>query len=414
MIFVISNYLSKNKWISCLVTLFAIYALRLFFTARAQMLSYMLFILELFFIEKYYEKHKKRYIAFLWLIALLLANVHMAVYPMFFVFLLPYIVEEIIAKIISKITKKDEICLIGKIYIKNNNTLKSLAIIVLGGIIAGLINPSGFTPFTYTIKTMMGTTTKYIGEHSPLTLVFLKSLKAYIVLYIIPVLIIIWPKIKVKLHDIFLICGLIIISIISVRNLSLLALLSAGIFAKYLNDIKEQFLNLKIFKGAKFIVLRIGVFIFLTFMILFSSYKFFEKHSAVEYISEGDYPITSANWIKENMNLDKLRIFNTYAVGSYLTLAEIPNFIDTRCDLYSAEFNSNLEKGHDIFLDCMKIEDDNSSYKEIFEKYDINSCIIGKTMIIELEDDEDFEKVYEDDYYRIYVRKDCKDELLVK
>jgi hypothetical protein len=333
---------------------------------------------------------------------------------MFLVFLLPYIVEEIIAKIILKITKKDEVCILKKIYIKNNKTLKALGIVALGGIIAGLINPSGFTPFTYTIKTMMGTTTKYIGEHSPLSLTFLKALKSYIGLYIISGLIFIWPKIKVKLHDIFLLCGLIIMSIVSIRNLSLLILLSSGIFAKYLNDIKEQLLNIKFFKGAKFIILRVGVFVFLTFMILFVSYKFFDKHFDMEYISESDYPITSSKWIKEHMNLENLRIYNTYAVGSYLALAEIPNFIDTRCDLYSAEFNSSLEKGHDIFLDCMKIEDDYSCYKEIFEKYDINACIIGKSMITELEDDEDFENVYEDDYYRVYVRKDCKDELLVK
>ena len=123
-IYSFSCYKSKNKIISLFVTLGAIYLLRDFIAARAQLITFLLFALEVFCVEKFIETHKKRYAVFLVFIALLIANLHCAVFPFFFVLALPYIgeylllliedldldlrIKKIILRIRRKFTKKDE------------------------------------------------------------------------------------------------------------------------------------------------------------------------------------------------------------------------------------------------------------------------------------------------------------------
>lgn len=397
LIFYISNKKSGNKWISLLITLFVLYVNRIFIAARAQLVSYILFLLEIYFIEQFISTKKNRYLVGLGIIALGLANVHMAVFPMYFVFLLPYIAQEIISKFLKK-----ESYIFGKIEIKHNGNWKQLSLIVLIGIITGFLNPSGLTPFTYTIKTMMGVSTEYINEHSRLNFMFLKYNLGYIISFCIVGLIIIFPKVKIKLHDLFLLLGLILLSFIGIRHLALFVILSSNILVKYIVEI------LNILKNEQYKILKIGCYVLCTIMIFIVSFKYYEKNKNDEYIYNSEYPIKACEYIRDNLNLDKLKIFNTYADGSYLVLAGIPNFIDTRCDLYTAEFNEHLQKGNDIFIDCMKLVKNSSIYKEIFEKYDINACLVNKVYakMPELENDSEFKNVYEDDYYIVYVKNE--------
>ena len=86
-------------------------------TARAQVITYICLILEILFIEQFIQKGKKRYIVALALNAILLANCHAALFPMYFVVFLPYIAEYLISFINKKnlltlklkiLEKKDE------------------------------------------------------------------------------------------------------------------------------------------------------------------------------------------------------------------------------------------------------------------------------------------------------------------
>lgn len=84
---------SGNKPVSLVATIGAMYLLEPYIAARAQLLTFILFGLTVFFIEKFLETHKKRYAVFLVIIPLIIANVHCAVFPFYFVLYLPYIAE---------------------------------------------------------------------------------------------------------------------------------------------------------------------------------------------------------------------------------------------------------------------------------------------------------------------------------
>ena len=73
------------------------YLIRGYIAARAQLVTFILFILTIFFIEKFLESKKKRYAIGLIIIPILIANLHLAVFPFYFVLYLPYIAQYIIA-----------------------------------------------------------------------------------------------------------------------------------------------------------------------------------------------------------------------------------------------------------------------------------------------------------------------------
>ena len=85
------NKICKNQLISFFITLGVMYLLKSFIAARAQLVTYILFVLTILFIEKFIETKKKRYAIYLIIIPIITANVHLAVWPFYFVLYLPYI-----------------------------------------------------------------------------------------------------------------------------------------------------------------------------------------------------------------------------------------------------------------------------------------------------------------------------------
>ena len=90
-----------------------------------------------------------------------------------------------------------------------------------------------------------------------------------------------------------------------------------------------------------------------------------------EFINEDIYPVAMVDYIKENFELENIKLYNEYDFGSYLIYKEIPVFIDSRSDLYTKSFNNKT----DIFNECMNITE---NYGRIFKKYGITHILIYK------------------------------------
>ena len=83
-LFYISNKFSKNEVVSFIVTIGAMYLLKPFVAARAQLLTFILFAWTVYFIEQFLATHKIRYAVGLIIIPLIITNVHCAVFPFYF------------------------------------------------------------------------------------------------------------------------------------------------------------------------------------------------------------------------------------------------------------------------------------------------------------------------------------------
>jgi hypothetical protein len=433
------------------------YILKPYIAARAQLVTFILFAWTVYFIEQFLSKHKIRYAIMLIIIPLLIANLHCAVFPFYFVLFLPYIGEYIIAviadldldkrlkillcKLLKKLSKKitikkdfvdkEENIKLEiaerkrkreilrkkpyKILITKNNWVIALIIVMIIAGFTGFINPAGLGAYTYTYKTMQGNSTSSISEHLPLTLI---DNKEFAIALIVFLLILIFTDTKIKLSDLFMLCGITYLAFKMRRQVSMFAIFCAFILAKmianFLNKYDKKFLKIALktstsIIGAVLIVLIVGI-------VSYNSYALI-KDSV--YVDPTSYPVAASEWIKNNLDLESIRLYNDYNYGSYLLYEGIPVFIDSRCDLYTPEFNGNEKEnieGRDIFSEALSISSISVDYESAFSDYGVTHVIIpiNSKLSMLLSDDSNYEELYSDGYFKIFERKSAKQEYVIE
>ena len=445
-IFLVNSKLTKSKSISFIITIGVIYALKPYIAARAQLVTFILFIWELFFIEKFIENRKIGYGIGLILISTLIANLHVATWPFFFVLFLPYIVEYLIAIVsdiiiykkckmlvikhkMKKAQKKNDIERLKelqiklqeqedknlkikdkrenknnsyKLVIKRRENVKFLIIIMIICAFTGLLTPLGDTPYTYLYKTMKGNTTQNISEHLPLTLINNTNAMCVLVIFLA---ILIFTKTKIRLSDLFMLSGLCYLMFSTRRQFSIFVLICSVILTKFIVDLINTYTKkgIKEFEEAFRNVL---VVISLTVLIGLMSYDAVKPKLDDKFVDSKSYPVEACDYILENINLDTARFYNEYNFGSYMLFRGIPVFIDSRADLYAPEFSGN--KDEDIFTDFINTSSVSKFYEDTFKKYNITHIITGKNsktnMLITKTHDKNYKEIYSDDNFVIYER----------
>jgi hypothetical protein len=320
---------------------------------------------------------------------------HVATWPFYFILYLPYIAEYIISVIKPKIKKENKFTKLidNKVIIERNDRIKWLIFIMFASLLTGLITPIKDTPYTYLIKTMIGNTQKYIREHQMLTL---KDAPFTIVMTILTIFLAIFNK--SKLRDLFMVAGLIFMSIISIRHMALLGLIGTLCFARtfdifldsYNQNAEERF-N-KIYSGKIGLISSVIIVGGLTAVGIFINVN-------REYTPKAFYPTKAVEYIKKELNSPDVRIMNNYNIGSYLIFHDIPVFIDSRADLYTKPFSG---WDYDIFEDDCNMTELN--YHEMFDFYKITHVIINQTepLYFYFKDDSNMKVVYKDQYFAIF------------
>ncbi len=456
--------ITKNSLVSLIIALGQMYLMRDYVAARAQLVTFILFVLTILFIEKFLESGKKRYAIGLVIIPILIANIHSAVWPFYFVLFLPYIGEYVLRiiiganvihnlykwglnlrikkanNILKKASKKDDVTKYQaklveltkkqeennskfettiakreekrkrpfKLRIEKIDRVKWLILIMFICLFTGLLTPIGDMPYTYTLRIMQGNTTASISEHLPLTLIDSKSILFCLTLTIA---LLIFTDTKIKLRDFFFLAGLTLLALMSRRQISMLVLFGGMVLAKIITELIEKYDK----KGTKevmnFMTSTIGEILTILFIFALSYFMYVPQQNA-PYINSSSYPVEAVEWIKENLDYKNIRMFNEYNYGSYLLLEDIPVFIDSRCDLYTPEFNGEKGDdgkyhGQDIFSDFMNISSIATYYDTKFNEYDITH-VMTKTntkLNMLLSRDDGYKQIYKDDNFIIYERE---------
>ena len=397
-IYEVNKKLNKNQIISLIITLFSMYLLRSYIAARAQLVTFIIFMWVIYFIEKFLENPKHvGYAVGIVLSSILIANLHVAVWPFLFIVFLPYIGEYIIA-IISDIiiyrkieefqiklkikhtknnkekiqklkSKLDELYISNekrrkfreeqepyKITFNKNKNIKWLIVVMLICALTGFLTPIGTTPYTYLYNTMQGNTTNNISEHLPLTLI--RDIPIFCTIIII-IAVLTFTKCKIRLADLFMIGGLTYLMFLSKRQSTMFVLLGSIILNRLIINIIEIYEKATIETFAKKLV-NIFTIVMIVTPTVYYSYKNIKNKSDDVYIDEKTYPVQASEWILKNLDLNNIKLFNEYNYGSYLLYKGIPVFIDSRADLYAPEFNKmKNENGEyvsrDIFSEYMSI-----------------------------------------------------------
>lgn len=441
-IYVTNVKLSKNHFISLLLTVGVMYFMKAYITARAQLVTFILFVLTIYLIEKFLEKRKLKYAIPLIIIPIIIANIHLAVWPFYFVLYIPYIAEYIVCAVVDadiilqlkilwnricihigkkskreqheeeiiEIKKKIERIKIKreenranpyKIKIERNKNIKYLVLILLICFFTGLCTPLGTTPYTYLVDTMQGDSTSYINEHLPLVLFEKKDILCIIGAIIAMIMLL---NIKVKLRDLFFLGGLIILALMSRRQVSMFLLIGVFVVNRLINIFLDEYRGQEEMKQiAKFMTSCIGSILSVSLILLLGTKLVKPRIEAKDtFIDESTYPVAACDFILENVDLQNMRIYNEYNYGSYMLYRDIPVFIDSRADLYTPEFNP----GVDIFTDFINISNISTYYENKFEEYKITHVIVYKNAKLNmfLSRDENYKKLYSDDHFVFYER----------
>ena len=446
-VYKINRKLCNNQLFSFFITIGVMYLIRGYIAARAQLVTFILFIWTIYFIEQFLETKKKRYAVSLVIIPILIANLHAAVFPFYFILYLPYIVEYLLAIIsdniiyktsevrrltckIKRLSKKEEnkekveelkeklkllLEKIDKIKVKRTKELKNpykikfrkkdatkwLILIFIICLFTGLLTPIGDTPYTYLLKTMQGNTTQNINEHLPMVLGTETEIICVIILFLG---LMIFTKVKIRLCDLFMLGGLTYLMILSRRQVTMFVLICSLVLNRLLLELVHIYTNGNLENTIKKLTKIGGIIIISAIMIGFSLYAAKDKFDDT-YIDETAYPVKACDYIIENIDLGTARFYNEYNYGSYLIFRGIPVFIDSRADLYAPEFNG---KKDDIFMDFINTSGIAEFYEDTFEKYGITHVITYKNsktnMIITKTKDSKYKELYSDDYFIVYER----------
>ena len=463
-IYKVNSKLTKNKILSFIVTIGVLYLLKGYIAARAQLVTFILFILLLYNIERFLQNKKFKNVIAILLIHTLIANLHVAVWPFTFVLYLPYIVEYLLCEVIelvlykkiqikqeeSKIkafekyienfdkNKNKEKVLIKKkeklkasyeklenlkikankikekreenlensykIVMKKNTNVRWLLFVFGIAIFTGLLTPLGTTPYTYTYYTLEGNTMQNINEHLPLTLINNTPILCTIVIFL---MVMTFTKAKIKLHDLFIISGLTLLMFSSRRQASMFALIGSVAFTRMTTSLISEYIDCNVKDLVKKWFNKFTGFVMIAVMLILCVH-FYKDIKDDEYISESSYPVDASTWILNNLDVENIRLFNEYNYGSYLLYRGIPVFIDSRADLYTQEFNRKTMIINDVFTDFINASNIGVYYEDIFEKYDITHIILYKNskinMLIEETDSEKYNLLYSDDHFVIYER----------
>ena len=399
--------LYKNKYISLFLTIIVLFLMRNFIATRAQLISYIIFVLEIYFIEMLNKSGKNKYILFLCIGSILCSNIHSAVWPMYMVLFLPYFASFILTKYYKsefnikrlRIYKKKNSLFVNSDNNKYNQNfnediyknIKKMTVAFLLCIISGFINLNHNQCFIHFIYLKLGGTLNTIGEHLPIVLY--NHLDFLIYLFFI--MFIFFKHIRnTNIKNMLLLGGLLLLAISSYRHLSLF--LTIGIY-----PIAEA---LSIYKFKNCLQIK-KVLLFASFFTIFLSVFLFHNSFTKKFISDS-YPIDAAKFINKNIDKKKMNLFNDYNYGSYLIFKDIKVFIDSRASLYTKQFNGLK---YDIYIDWNMVFK-TGKYRKIFKRYNITHVITEKNSILyyALKSDSNYYEIYSDKYYTIYKYKKSK------
>ena len=363
------------------------------FTARGQIISYLLLLLEIYFIEKMISTKQKRYYIIFLVISALIVNCHASVWYMTIILVLPYLAEAIMHKIMkNKNLEKSKIIL-------EPISIKMLIIAILCLVLGSFISPIGTYTYTYMFKVIGGISSTFISELQQTDII--SSIGMILGLIVIDILMLA-TKSKMKLSDVLLFFGLYFMAILARRNQAFLYLIGTIPVVRLITNFFETYDTENILEKLNNFFSKNWVLGCTTIVIVIGLSSNMVTRIREKYVNEKKYPVEAVNFIKENLDYINLRIYNSFNYGSYLELSGIPAFVDSRSEIFTEEFNNVT-----ILKDWLETSRGNVNYNDTFAKYEIDYAIVEDKEIINtyISADENYEKVFDDETFSIYIKK---------
>ncbi len=401
------------------LTLLSVVLLTPFVAARSQILTYTAFVWEVYSLERLLATHNKKYLCVLAFLSWLIAITHATIWPFVFILYLPFLAELLLQKLFKNSTiaknRADLTSLVKKfkpLEPLEKGTLKLFFYAFILSFSVGLLTPARIC-YTAIFKIMQGTSQSFIIEHAPLVL---RNNLSVVVILLMFLVLVIFTKARFKQRDFFLVLGISILSFLSLRHTAFLFTIAFLPLLRLLFDWSTR-ANPSFFDAVtKFTPTRL---ILATCLVLAALNFAKELHKPL--LDKYYTPIEAVSFLKtyypELSNLDlnstrainiesPVRLFNEYNIGAYLLEQDIPVFIDSRANIYTKPFSSNLES--DIFSDSVEIINGSEESFELINKYRLSTFLLYKETALAhvLAHDSSYNEIYSDDTFVIFENAD--------
>ena len=332
---------------------------------RPQLLSFIIFIL-LFIVMEKYHKSKSNIIYFLPLLSLLLINLHASLWIMFFVFLLPYLVEYLY------------------LFIKNkDNYLKKFIISLVLSLVVGFINPYGIEAMTYLLysygNTAINESIIEMGSFSIVsdsTVALFNSWLILIIFFFICTIMFIKKK-DISIHQVLLLFGTFTLALMHFRNIGFYVIFSLPFLVKYISvkDGKDNYCP-------KYLYI-----ILLTIISCIIIYNVINKYYVLK---SDDQPIV--NYLNKTTKSKDLTIYTDFSNGSIYEYNGYKAYIDSRAEVFLKSFN----KKKDVYVESLDIVSGKRNLDSFINEYKFDYMVIKDESYIYslIKNRNDYEEVF--------------------
>ncbi|MGN0547297.1 MAG: hypothetical protein ACI4I3_08185 [Acutalibacteraceae bacterium] len=372
---------NKNLNISCILTFLTGYVYIRFCSVRPQIYTSLIFILELYLLEKLSLTKNVRYAVCLPLLSLLLINCSCAMWPMLFVLALPYVVESFL-----KSNKYFEADPCPKLYL-----FISLAVSFL----MGFVNPYGFKGMTYLLRSFgQEEINNFVFEMKPPTY---RNCISILIFIAFVVLIYIFFKCTYKPRYFFLTAGTTVLVLMSIRNWIIFAIASMFPLAFYLKDYNIDF---KLESNPRLRRIFKAALVMLSCVLVVVCYR--TASSFITLDLEESEPKAAVDYILSSEDPETVVLYTSMNEGSYTEYRGLKSFGDTRMEVLVKENN----KKKDYLAEWAELQGGDLHYKKFLDEYNFTHILTSKgrdILYTYLLEDSDYKIAYEDDTYCLFV-----------
>ena len=350
--------ISKNEMLSVLLTWLSGFLLfHYFMVSRPQIFTYIVLLTEVLLIEKSFQTKKKRYLIALPVLSVLLINLHAAMWPMLFVFMIPFLVSAAL-----KNCKKADKYACGDLV----PLLVSMAVSVP----AGFLNPYGISNMLYMTSTSGQNNINEIYEmratsaESPYGLLF------FILLIAIGIITFFMKKHPFTVRYLLLFLGSLFISLMHFKGIPYFLLFGIPTLGYMFKDFHIVLPELKGLSKPKTVLaslLVLASFVFTCFQLHDFSCSVSEKK--LLHYQQLDNVIEALNRSSEQVVL-----FANFDDSQYFECYGYPTFVDGRSELFLAKNNGE----YDYFTEYCNFISGKIYYKDFIDKYSFNYLNISK------------------------------------
>jgi hypothetical protein len=381
LIYRLAFHMAKGKkLVASYVAAFVGIYLSYYMVLRPQIFSLLIFVIEMFLLEYYIRDQRQRPIrvAVLPFLSVLLINLHSAMWPFFLLLYAPYLIDSFKFRF-------------GKLEGQGYGKLPLFVAFLLSAA-AGFANPYGVHGMFYLINSY-GNALINNSIREMLSPDF-KGLFGIAVFAIVLTVALIYITVRgtTRLRYVLLTIGTLYMGLCSVRSFSLFVVFGITFLAHYLKDID---LSNTMPAKRRAVLISLAVLVMLLFRV--------SRNQNLNAYEESYKPEAAVQYIKDNLDLSKVRLYNGYNTGGYIEFSGLRAFIDSRAEVFTKRLNGR----EDILEDDAKAETGEFYYSEFIAKYSFTHLLLYKGGVLDnsLKHDPKYTALFQDKKYILYGRK---------